>query len=104
LDLTSVKKRLEDYEQMLHYNILMMTNNKMKDFEVEYEEWWEVAKEYFTKELEKNLAQRKANERILKYKLEVYQTNFLDFVYGSRTSTKASDEDEEVKIGPNKTI
>jgi len=29
----------------------MRTKNKMKDFEVEFEEWWEVAKEYFTKEL-----------------------------------------------------
>jgi hypothetical protein len=28
----------------------------MKDFEAKYEEWWEVTKEYFTKELEKNLA------------------------------------------------
>jgi hypothetical protein len=37
-------------------------NNKMRDFQVEYEEWWEVVKEYFTKELEKNLAQHKANE------------------------------------------
>jgi hypothetical protein len=29
----------------------MRMKNKMKDFEVEFEEWWEVAKEYFTKEL-----------------------------------------------------
>jgi len=28
----------------------------MKDFEVEYKERWEVAEEYFTKELEKNLS------------------------------------------------
>jgi len=34
----------------------MMTKNKMKDIEVEFEEWWEVAEEYFAKELEKNLA------------------------------------------------
>jgi hypothetical protein len=34
----------------------MRTNNKMKDFKIEYEEWWEVVKEYFTKELENNLA------------------------------------------------
>jgi hypothetical protein len=34
----------------------MRTNKKMKDFEVEFKECWEVAKEYFTKELEKNLA------------------------------------------------
>jgi hypothetical protein len=54
----------------------MRTNNKMKDFEVEVEEWWEVAKEHFTKELENNLAQHKANERILKYKLEAYQRIF----------------------------
>jgi hypothetical protein len=32
----------------------MSINNKM-DFEVESKEWWEVGKEYFTKELEKNL-------------------------------------------------
>jgi hypothetical protein len=34
----------------------MKTNNKMKDFEAESEEWWEVVEEYFTKELEKNVA------------------------------------------------
>jgi hypothetical protein len=66
----------------------MRTKNKMKDFEVEYEEWWEVAKEYFTKELEKNLTQHKANERILRYKLEAYQKNFLDFICDSPISTK----------------
>jgi hypothetical protein len=33
----------------------MRTKNKM-DFEAKFEEWWEVAEEYFTKELEKNLA------------------------------------------------
>ncbi len=81
----------------------MRTNNKKKDFEVEYEEWWEVAKEYFTKELEKNLAQHRINERIMKYKLEVYQKNFLDFVCGSPTSIEALDKDEEAKVGPNGT-
>jgi hypothetical protein len=45
----------------------MRTKNKMKDFEVEYEEWWEVAKEYFIKE---------------------FENNFPDFIYGSPTSTK----------------
>jgi hypothetical protein len=34
----------------------MRTKNKMKDLKVEYEEWWEVIREYFTKDLEKNLA------------------------------------------------
>jgi hypothetical protein len=66
----------------------MKTKNKMKDFEAKFEEWWEVAKEYFTKELEKNLAQRRVNERILKYKLEAYQKNFPYFICGSPTSTK----------------
>ncbi len=55
LDLASIKKRLEDYEQMMQYYIIMKTKNKM-DFEAKSEEWWEVVKEYFTKELEKNLA------------------------------------------------
>jgi hypothetical protein len=30
----------------------MRTKNKMKDFDVESKEWWEVVKEYFVKELE----------------------------------------------------
>jgi len=33
----------------------MRTKNKMKDFEAKFEEWWEVAKEYFTKELTNNI-------------------------------------------------
>jgi protein required for attachment to host cells len=44
----------------------MKMNNKMKDFGVEFEEWLKVAKEYFTKELEKNLTQHKVDERILR--------------------------------------
>ncbi len=61
---------------MLQYYTLMKTKNKMKDSEVESNEWWEVVEEYFTKELEKNLAQHKANERILRYKLEAYPKKF----------------------------
>ncbi len=33
----------------------MRMKNKMKDSKVESKEWWEVAKKYFIKELEKNL-------------------------------------------------
>ncbi len=47
--------------------------NKMKDYEAKYEECQKIAKEYFTKELEKNLVQHKTNERIMRYKLEVYE-------------------------------
>jgi hypothetical protein len=28
----------------------------MKDYDVEFKEWWDVVEEYFAKELEKNLA------------------------------------------------
>jgi hypothetical protein len=64
----------------------MKTKNKMKYFEAKFKEWWEVVKEYFTKELEKNMAQHIANERILRYKLETYQKNFPNFICGSPTS------------------
>jgi hypothetical protein len=60
----------------------------MKDFEAKSKEWWKVVKEYFTNELEKNLTQHKANERILSYKLKVYQKNFPIFTCGNPTSTK----------------
>jgi len=68
----------------------MRMKNKMKNFEVKFEEWWEVAKEYFTKELANNIVQHRASEKILRYKLEVYQKNFPDFICGSLISTKVS--------------
>ncbi len=36
--------------------------------------------------------------------LEVYQNNFLDFVYGNPTSTKALGWDEETKARPSKIV
>jgi hypothetical protein len=48
----------------------MRTKNKMKDSKTEFEECWEVTKEYFTRELEKNLAQHKAYERNLRLKVK----------------------------------
>ncbi len=72
MDLIGIKKKLEDYEQMLQYYSMMRTKNKMKDFDIKFEEWWEVVEEYFTKELEKKLVQHRVDERILKYKLEAY--------------------------------
>jgi hypothetical protein len=81
----------------------MRTKNKMKDPEAESEEWWEVAEEYFTKELKKNLDQQKTNERILTYKLEAYQKNFPNFICGSPTKTKVLGQDEETKARPSRT-
>ncbi len=76
LDPVGVKKRLKDYEQMLQYCTLMKTKNKMTDYEVEFEEWWEIVEEYFTNELEKNIDQHKSDERIQRYKLEVHKKKF----------------------------
>jgi hypothetical protein len=81
----------------------MKTKNKMKDFEVESKEWWEVAEEYFTKELEKNLIQHRVDEKKFKYKLETYQKKKNYFICGNPTSTKASGQDEETKVGPSGT-
>ncbi len=57
---------------MLQYYTLMRTKNKMKDSKANFDEWWEVTKECFTKELDKNVAHHRADERILRYKLETY--------------------------------
>jgi hypothetical protein len=54
--------------------------------------------------LEKNLAQHGVDERILRYKLEIYHKKFLKFVCGSPTSTKTSCQDEEAEVGPNGTV
>jgi hypothetical protein len=37
----------------------------------------------------------------MKYKLEVYQKNFPNFIYGSPTSTEVLGQDEEIEVGPN---
>jgi hypothetical protein len=79
----------------------MRTKNKMKDFDAKSKEWWEVVKEYFIKELENNLGQHKANEIFLRYKLEAYQKNFPDFIYGGSTNTEVSGQDEEIEVRPN---
>jgi hypothetical protein len=54
--------------------------------------------------LEKNLAQQKIDGRTLKYKLEIYQRNFLNFVCGSPTSTEALGWDEGTEAGPSGTV
>ncbi len=54
LGLAGVKKMIEDYEQILQCYTLMRTKNKMKNSKAKFEKWWEVAEEYFIKELEKN--------------------------------------------------
>ncbi len=59
----------------------------MKDFDVEFKEWWEVVEKYFFKELEKNLAQHRVDEKMCRYKLEVYHKTFFNFVCGSPIST-----------------
>ncbi len=101
--LIGVKKWLEDYEQMSYYYIMMKTRNKMQEFDVKFVEQWEVIEEYFTKQLEKNLAQCRVDERILKYKLEIYHKQSPKFVCGSPTSTKTLGQDEEAEIRPNGT-
>jgi hypothetical protein len=78
----------------------MRTKNKMKDFEAKSEEWWEVEKEYFTKELEKNLGHR-TNERILRYKLEAYKKIISNFICGNPTRTKVLGQDEKIEAGPS---
>jgi len=47
------------------------------------------------------MAHHKTNEKILRYKLEVYQKNFLNFICGNPTSTKVSIQDEETEARPN---
>jgi len=47
------------------------------------------------------MAQHRADERILRYKLEAYEKNFPNFICGNPTSTEVSSQDEETKVGPS---
>ncbi len=74
----------------------------MKDSEVEFKECWEHStNEHSTQELEKNMVQHRTNKRIMRYKLEAYQKNFPNFIYGNLINTKVSGQDEEIKVRPN---
>ncbi len=53
--------------------------------------------------MEENLAKQKVNERTHRYNLEVYRITFPNFICGSPTSTRTSDQDEENEVGPNGT-
>ncbi len=75
----------------------------MKDFEAKFEEWWEVIEAYFTKELEKNMAQHRTYERILRYKLKDYQKNFPKFICGSPTSVEVLGQNENNEVASNGT-
>jgi hypothetical protein len=57
---------------MLQYYAFVKTKSKMKDFYAKSKEWLEVAEEYFSKELEKNLAQHRVDDKNYIYKLKVY--------------------------------
>ncbi len=81
----------------------MRMKNKMKDSKTKFEEWWEVVKEYFTKALENNMVQHRANERIMKYKLKVYQKKFPIFICGNPTNTKVLGQDEKTEARPSGT-
>jgi hypothetical protein len=48
------------------------------------------------------MAQHRANERILKSKLEAYQMDFLEFICGNLTSIEVLCQDEENESGPKK--
>ncbi len=77
----------------------MKTKYKMKPSKAETKEWWEVTKEYFTKELEKNLVQHKVDEFFLRHKLEAYQKDFPNFIYGNPTSIKLLGRMNRLKQG-----
>ncbi len=60
-----------------------------------------MAEEYFTKEMKKNLAQHRADENIFMYKLEAYQKNFPNFIYGNPISKEVLGHDEGIEAGPS---
>jgi hypothetical protein len=51
------------------------------------------------KKVGEDLAQHMTNERIFRYKLEIYHNFFLKFVYGSPISIETSRQNEEAPNG-----
>jgi len=47
------------------------------------------------------LVQHRVDERILKYKLKVYENNFLDFICGNPTNIEVSCQNEEIEARPS---
>ncbi len=57
----------------------------------------------FYKGVGEESSEHRADERILRYKLETYQKNFPNFICGSPTSIEVLSQDEEIKAGPGGT-
>jgi len=74
----------------------------MKDFEAKSKEWWEVVEEYFTKELQKNLAQHKVDKELwgISWKLikRIFQISFVAIQQVQRYQVN-----KKIKVGPNGT-
>ncbi len=49
------------------------------------------------KGIREKIGLNKTNEKILRYKLEAYQKNFLEFIYGNPTSTEVSGQYEKIE-------
>ncbi len=82
LDPIGVKKRLEDYEQMLQYYIMTKTEKKTKEYDIESKKWWEVGKEYFGKDWRRiwfNIElMRKTSSANWRYILKHFQSLFVE--------------------------
>ncbi len=83
---------------MLWYYTLTRTKNKMKIFDAELMNGGRLQKNILPRSW-KRMAQHRVDKRNLRYKLEIYQNFFLDFVYGNPISRKTLSQDEEVEIG-----
>jgi hypothetical protein len=47
LDLTNVKNRLEEYDDLVQYYSILHTKQWMNDANVELDEWWELVEVLF---------------------------------------------------------
>jgi hypothetical protein len=69
----------------------------MEDFNVELNEWWELAKTWFKEEMQKNLTTHRKDEEAYRRQLSAFKKAFPIFIYCNPNNSKPSSPIQELE-------
>jgi hypothetical protein len=81
LDLAYVKNRLEKYDDLVQYYSILCTKQQMDDATMKPNDWWQLARVQFQKEMKKNSVAHRRDEATYRRHLFAFKKVFLDFIY-----------------------
>ncbi len=99
-----LKKQLEEYDDLVWCYSILHIKQQMDDFNAKPDEWWELAKLQFQKEMQKFFATHRRDEVVYRRHLFAFQKAFQDFIYRNPDSTRLLSPLHEEEVEYNQTI